>query len=113
MPLLGTIDAAYRQQRDDHILEYVEDRLAYDLPISRLARVAGLDNSCFTRAMRARTGLTPNAWLTEQRMKRARSLLQAGMSVTDVATMSGYANPGKFSAAFKRVTGFSPSTWKW
>ena len=98
--------------RYEHVLAYVEDRLAYDLSVAQLARIAGMDSSGFTRALRARTGLAPYAWLTQRRMDRAGALLRSGSSVTQVATMSGYANPGKFSSAFKRVTGVSPSRWK-
>ncbi|MXP26922.1 helix-turn-helix domain-containing protein [Altererythrobacter indicus] len=93
------------------VLAYVEDRFAYDLSVAQLARVAGMDSSGFTRALRARTGLAPYAWLTERRMERAEALLRSGCSVTQVATMCGYSNPGKFSSAFKGVTGLLPSLW--
>ena len=31
--------------------------------------------------------------------------------ITEVALAMGYANPGKFAAAFRRVTGQPPSRW--
>lgn len=98
--------------RYERVLAYVEDRLAYNLSIAQLARIAAMDSSSFTRAMRARTGLPPYAWLTQCRMERAGALLRSELPVTQVAAMLGYANPGKFSAAYKRVTGYSPSCWK-
>jgi len=44
-------------------------------------------------------------------MQWARGALAQGCSVTEVALASGYANPSKFSAAFRRVVGCSPSAW--
>lgn len=98
--------------RYERVLAFVEDRMAYDLSVAELARIAGLDSSGFTRALRARTGLSPYAWLTQRRMNRAIALLLSGLSVTQVAAMSGYGNPSKFSSAFRRVTGQVPSRWK-
>jgi len=45
-------------------------------------------------------------------MKRAKELLRFGDSVTDTALAVGYANPAKFSAAFRRWVGMTPSAWK-
>ncbi len=98
--------------RYERVRAYVEEHLAHDLPVTRLAQIAGLDSSGFTRAMRARTGLAPYAWLTQRRMERAGALLRSGLTVTQVAAMSGYANPGKFASAFRRVTGQAPSSWQ-
>lgn len=97
--------------RYSRVLQYVEDRLSYDLSVSEMAEIAGLDSSGFTRALQARTGMAPYAWLTHCRMQRAMALLHAGTSVTKVAAMLSYENPSKFSAAFKRVVGLSPSRW--
>ncbi|MPT48366.1 MAG: AraC family transcriptional regulator [Sphingobium sp.] len=94
------------------VLAFSEDRLADDLSVVQLAQVAGLDSSGFTRALRARTGLAPYAWLTERRMKRAFALLLTDLTVTHVAAMLGYSNPGKSASAFRRVTGYTPSQWK-
>ncbi|MCJ2188274.1 helix-turn-helix transcriptional regulator [Novosphingobium beihaiensis] len=97
--------------RYNRVLDYVEESLGGDISVARMAKAAGLDSSGFTRALRARTGLPPYAWLTQRRMIRAQALLRTGMPVTQVATHVGYANPGKFASAFKRVTGHAPSRW--
>ena len=90
---------------------YVESRLADDIAVAEMAAVAGMDPTGFTRALRARTGLPPYAWLTERRMERACELLSASQKVTQVAHALGYANSGKFAAAFRRIIGANPTTW--
>lgn len=91
---------------------HVASRLGDDISVTEMAAVAGMDPSAFTRALRARTGLPPYAWLTRLRMERASDLLAEGWTVTQVATASGYANSGKFAAAFRRTIGRSPSEWQ-
>jgi AraC family transcriptional regulator len=45
-------------------------------------------------------------------MERAKELLLSTASVTDTAIAVGYANLAKFSAAFRRWVGSSPSLWR-
>lgn len=97
------------QPRYDRLIALVEERLGDDLSVSVLAASVGMDTSGFTRALRARTGLTPFAWLTRRRMDEAARLLAGGVSVTRVASIVGYANAGKFAAAFRRSHGIAPS----
>lgn len=98
----------------DHIasiLGIIEERLDEDLRVEEMAQISGVDARSFTRAFKKETGHTPFSYLTQRRMARARGLLQQGLSVTEVATAVGYANPAKFSAAFRRWVGCVPSQW--
>lgn len=99
------------QARYDRVVAYVESRLGDDMSVIDLAAVAGMDPSGFTRALRARIGLAPYAWLTHRRMQRAALLLAQGLSVTQVANSVGYSNISKFAVAFRRVLNCSPSQW--
>ncbi|MDH4746210.1 AraC family transcriptional regulator [Sphingomonas sp. CBMAI 2297] len=91
------------------LLDYVEWRLDGQVTVTAMAAAVGLDPSGFSRALKARTGVAPYAWLTRYRMQKAAELLVAGHSVMQVAIRVGYANPGKFAAAFRRVQGCAPS----
>lgn len=96
-------------QAFQRLTDYVASRLGEDVRVVEMAAVVGKDPSGFTRALRARTGLAPYAWLTERRMDHAEHLLGQGMPVTQVAIFVGYANAGKFASAFRRVKGYLPS----
>ncbi|MEH3104998.1 MAG: AraC family transcriptional regulator [Sphingomonas phyllosphaerae] len=100
------------QARYDRLVDQVRGRLGDDLSVAELAAAAGMDPSGFTRAMRARTGLAPFAWLTRCRMEEAARLLAGGLTVTWVASRVGYANASKFAAAFRRLHGMAPSRWQ-
>lgn len=95
--------------RLNRVLAYVDARLGDKLSVVDLAAVAGMDPSGFTRALRARTGLAPYAWLTGLRMTRAAQLIASGMPITQAASHVGYLNAGKFAAAFRRTLGYLPS----
>ncbi|RLK57412.1 AraC family transcriptional regulator [Stenotrophomonas rhizophila] len=93
------------------VQELIDAHLGDDLGVARMAQEVGQEASGFSRGFRIATGMTPYAYLTWRRMEAAKPMLLAGRSVTEVALAMGYANPGKFAAAFRRVTGQAPSRW--
>ncbi|PSN12605.1 AraC family transcriptional regulator [filamentous cyanobacterium CCT1] len=75
-----------------------------------LAQQVGMSDRTLQKGFKAVFGVTPFAYLTQQRMQQAEQLLrQPNSTVAEVATTVGYANPAQFAAAFKRQFGISPS----
>ncbi|NEQ33254.1 MAG: helix-turn-helix transcriptional regulator [Leptolyngbya sp. SIO4C5] len=75
-----------------------------------LAQQVGMSDRTLQKGFKAVFGVTPFAYLTQQRMKQAEQLLrQPERTVTDMANMVGYANPAQFAAAFKRQFGITPN----
>jgi AraC family transcriptional regulator len=94
-------------------VERIEDALAEDLTIGELAGLAGMSRHHFSRAFKAATGLPPYEYLTRRRVERAKSLLEASdANVMQIALLVGFTNPSQFAAAFRRVTGHTPTTWR-
>lgn len=56
-------------------------------------------------------GMGPYEYLVRQRMKKARDLLETGLSVKEVAAQTGY-RPTDFTVAFTQHFGFTPSSVK-
>ncbi|MGO2011606.1 helix-turn-helix domain-containing protein [Pseudoalteromonas sp.] len=96
----------------NHTFDYIEAHLGDDIRISELSAISGLNTKTLTRLFRQETGYTPYKYLTIRRMERAKELLALRTSITNIATTVGYANPAKFSAAFTRWVGCTPSLWK-
>lgn len=70
----------------------------------------GQDSRSFTSSFSAATGLAPYAYFTLRRMEYAKQLLNNELlSITEITLYVGYTNPSKFSAAFRRIYGVSPS----
>ena len=57
-------------------------------------------------------GSTVASYLRQRRVEQACVLLGQGQPVTAAALAVGYANPSKFAAAFKRVTGQTPLEYR-
>ena len=75
---------------------------------ARAVEAAPYNDDYFHRAFRDRLGRTPRQYQEYCRMERAMSLLERGMSPSQVAEEIGYADPYYFSRAFKRQMGISP-----
>jgi AraC-like DNA-binding protein len=58
-------------------------------------------------------GLGPYAYLRQYRLQKAKDLLiRTEKNILEIANSVGYANPSKFSCAFKRVFGLSPLKYR-
>ena len=79
-------------------------------PVARLSSEAGLSQFAFTEAFKRETGLTPHAYLVDQRVRRAADDLRGGrVSISFVADKWRFSSPQHMAAAFRRVLGFTPS----
>ncbi len=91
---------------------YIMENLECQLSISDMALEAGVEESQVFVLCRQMTGMTPFTYLTHNRLNYAKNLLRQGASVTETALAVNYTNPSKFSAAFKRHFGQTPSQWR-
>ena len=67
----------------------------------------------FIRCFRTQMGITPQQYLTEIRLSRAKELLAASeYPVGEVAAMVGYGNPLYFSRIFRQRVGVSPLVYR-
>jgi len=84
-----------------------------DVSLAALASDAGLSRFHFCRAFKESTGLSPHAWLRQHRLEQAMNMLRdTDASVVSVAAALGYASQTAFAAAFRRLTGETPSDWR-
>jgi AraC family transcriptional regulator len=84
-----------------------------DVSLAALASEAGLSRFHFCRAFKESTGLSPHAWLRQYRLEQAMNMLRdTDASLVSVAAALGYASQTAFAAAFRRLTGETPSDWR-
>jgi AraC family transcriptional regulator len=84
-----------------------------DVSLSALAADAGLSRFHFCRAFKESTGLSPHAWLRQHRLEQAMNMLRdTDASVVSVAVALGYSSQTAFAAAFRKLTGETPSDWR-
>ncbi|MEU7472057.1 AraC family transcriptional regulator [Streptomyces sp. NPDC044984] len=94
-------------------LQAFHDRPAEAWTVASLAARAGVSRALFAKRFTKLMGRPPFAYLTECRMDEAEALLtDTDLSIAQIGRSVGYADAFGFSAAFKRHTGLSPSTFR-
>lgn len=77
-----------------------------------LARESGVSRSALADRFTLLVGKPPMQYLTQWRMQLAAGFLARGAKVTNVAFDVGYESEAAFSRAFKKLTGYSPGSWR-
>lgn len=97
----------------DDAADILNDEWADPPTISRLARRVGT-NECYLKAgFRQRFGTTIAAFVRDRRMREARRMIEEkGCSVQVTAVEVGFSNPSQFAAAFRKVHGVNPSSFR-
>jgi AraC-like DNA-binding protein len=89
--------------------EILLQRLADPPSLVELARLVGLNDYKLKAGFRQVFGTTVFGYLRQQRLEKARQLLQAQeISVTEAAAAVGYSSQGHFAAAFRKQFGVNP-----
>ncbi len=91
------------------VVEQMRACLDQDMPLSRLAAVAGLSPSQLVRSFRETMGIPPHRFLRGLRIAKARELLEhTKLSVIEIVLACGFGQPGHFATTFREATGLSP-----
>lgn len=89
------------------------DRLDEPLTLAALARHAAMSVRTFTRRFRDETGESPAQWLTQQRVERARTLLETtDLSLEQVARRCGFGTAQSMRAHVQAALGVTPSAYR-
>ena len=84
-----------------------------DVSLTALASEAGLSRFHFCRAFKESTGLPPHSWLRLFRLDQAMTMLSDPKnSIATIAVSLGYASQTAFAAAFRKLTGETPTDWR-
>jgi AraC-like DNA-binding protein len=94
-------------------LELTEHRLGGDVRFEDVAAAVALAPRSLARRFEEETGLTWRAVLRRMRVRRAIEELAAGDApVTEIAFAVGYTSLSAFNAAFRELTGRTPSRYR-
>jgi len=91
--------------------EYLEEHAAENVTLPALARFAGLSAFHLCRVFREAVGMTPHAYQTQVRVRRAKSLLRAGLPITVAAAEAGFYDQAHLTRHFKRIVGLTPGRY--
>lgn len=91
-------------------MRFIQEHAPEDIGVEDIARVAGISRSLLERKFREAFGRPPWDQVMQTRLRHASQLLcQTRLSIAEIAERTGFGTPEYFSAAFRRMTGKSPS----
>jgi len=95
------------------VFEYIDTHLDQTMTNDDLARLAGLSSSVFSHAFREATGVSPQRWQMDARVRLAQRLMldSPTESLASIGTRAGFSDQSHFSRAFFDIMGVSPSAW--
>jgi len=95
------------------LLEWMRRRLDQPLPLAELAERARMCERTFLRRFEEATGSSPKQWLTQERLARARELLEGSQwPVERIADACGYGSADTLRHHFRRVLKVSPARYR-
>ena len=92
---------------------WAEAHLHATLDVATLARRASMSVRTFTRRFREETGVSPGAWVAQQRVRHALHLLEAtDLTVDEVASRCGMGTSASLRQHLRASVGVSPSAYR-
>ncbi|MBR8060328.1 helix-turn-helix domain-containing protein [Burkholderia dolosa] len=93
--------------------ELLMEKADLGVSIDEVASECDLSRGYFIRAFSRTTGRTPHQWLLEQRVTRARHLIETSdMTLADIAIACGFSDQSHLNRVFARIVGRPPGAWR-
>ena len=97
---------ANKNNRLGDVISYINNNLNSDLSIPTLSRVAMMSNSNFRKVFNAQFGISPKKYIDTLKINKAKDLLlNAELSVQEIAQMLNFYDTAHFSKKFKEIVG--------
>jgi AraC-like DNA-binding protein len=110
-PPTRSFDAARRDVALRRACELLADVPDANVTLRELAAVAGSSRHRLSRLFSTVYGMSPHRFQLAQRVRRARSLLEAGFPISEVAQRAGFADQSHFHRHFRRTLGMTPARY--
>ena len=107
------VPQAHESGRLGAVMDRMRRRMKADHPLAALAKVAGMSQRTLLRRFEGATGTTPAKWLLEQRLARAKELLEvSAISIEQIAEESGFGSVGTLRHHFRRHYSTTPTAYR-
>ncbi|MBC3271289.1 AraC family transcriptional regulator [Pseudomonas sp. SWRI81] len=92
--------------------DFIREHCTEVLSLEAICAAAQLSPSYLIRAFKQRYGMTPHAFVVNQRIQFARERLRSGQLIADVALQAGFADQAHFQRAFKQHLAATPGQYR-
>lgn len=108
-PKLSSYSGGLSQSKLQQVKDYINEHLGQDLKLVELSAIAQLSPYHFLRLFRQGMGITPHQYILQQRIDRAKNLLQhSELSIAEIAVRTGFSDQSHLTRCFKLRFGITP-----
>jgi AraC family transcriptional regulator len=112
-PHLQIYEGGLSQLQLVRVLDYINERLDRKIELTDLAQLLGISQFHFSHLFKQAIGVSPYQYLIQQRIERAKQLLQQlDRSIMDVALDCGFNSHSHLSKQFRQFTGMTPKAYR-
>lgn len=111
--LVRPVPVARESKRLGLLFDYLHQQLAENHTVASLASRAGMSPRTFLRRFQDATGTTPARWLLNERLMRARVMLEnTRLSLDNIATQVGFGSSSTLRYHFQQHFSVSPAAYR-
>ena len=94
------------------ITDYIKNNLHHKLSVEEISKMAFVSKSNLFKLFKEELGISPNDYIIQERIKKAKELLVNHRSVKEVAFMTGFADTNYFTRVFRQLVGETPKQFQ-
>ncbi|XGV94810.1 MAG: helix-turn-helix domain-containing protein [Leptolyngbya sp. BL-A-14] len=101
------------QHKLNEVLDYIQTYLDRDIKLMELAELVDMSQYHFCRLFKQSTGVPPHQFVLQQRIERAKQLLQQqNFAIADIALSCGFKSQSHLTTLFRKFTGSTPKAFR-
>ncbi|WP_267405068.1 MULTISPECIES: helix-turn-helix domain-containing protein [unclassified Chryseobacterium] len=100
------------KSRIGFVVDYIKKNLHQKLSIESIAKLAYVSKSNFFKMFKDELGTSPNEFILQERINRAKELLASQNSIKETAYQTGFSDVNYFTRVFKQFAGVTPKSYQ-
>lgn len=93
-------------------VDYIRRNLHQKLSIDSIAKLAYVSKSNFFKMFKDELGTSPNDFILQERISKAKELLAGQSSIKETAYQTGFSDTNYFTRVFKQLEGITPKSYQ-
>ncbi|MFP3592744.1 helix-turn-helix domain-containing protein [Chryseobacterium sp. SIMBA_038] len=103
---------AKNKSRIGFTVDYIKNNLHQKLSIDSIAKLAYVSKSNFFKMFKDELGTSPNEFILQERINKAKELLASQNSIKETAYQTGFSDTNYFTRVFKQLVGVTPKSFQ-